>query len=104
MQHEIPTEQARQSTDYLDRTNGGRSFTSSDMGIFRAIVIASALDLYAKTGMRANRAYTPTNMLRAAREITGRTFKRGQYADAAHALREWADARKQMPRDDAVQS
>ena len=86
------------TTDYAERTNNGTSFTGSDVEIFRAIVIAGALDLYAKTGMKANRAYTPSAMLRAAKEITGKTFKRGQYAQAAAALREFADAKKGEPR------
>lgn len=56
----------------------------------RALTIAAALKLYAKTGMKPNRAYTPTNMLRAAEQITGKKFKRGQYLQAADALREYA--------------
>lgn len=60
--------------------------------VFRARTIASALRLYAKTGMKANRAYTPTNMLKAAEAITGTKFKRGQHEQAAQALTEWADA------------
>lgn len=87
-------------SDYLTRTNNGTSFSGSDVGIYRAAVIASALRLYAKTGMQPNRAYTPTAMLAAAREITGKTFKRGQYVAAAEALEAWADARKSEPRRD----
>jgi hypothetical protein len=87
-------------SDYLDRTKNGTSFSGSDIGIYRACVIASALDLYAKTGMRANRAYTPQNMLRAASEITRVPFKRRQYAEAAQALRTWAENRKNEPRVD----
>ena len=59
---------------------------------FRALAIASALDLYARTGMKANRAYTPSNMMRVAKEITGKTFKARDYTGAATALREWCDA------------
>lgn len=61
---------------------------------YRAYVIASALKLYADTGMKANRAYTPTAMLKAANEITGHVYRRGQYNAAAMALIEWADKRK----------
>jgi hypothetical protein len=46
---------------------------------YQAVVVAKALKLYAKTGMKANRAYTPTNMLRTAGNITGKKYKRGQY-------------------------
>lgn len=63
------------------------------VSVYQVLVIASALRLYAKTGMKANRAYTPTAMLAAAKRITGRAFKRGQYVQAADALKAWADAK-----------
>ncbi len=85
-------------TDYLKRTNNGHFFTGSDVNIFRALAIASALDLYAKTGMKVNRAYTPTAMIAAANEMTGHVYRRGQYAAAAMALRELADRMKAAPR------
>ena len=57
---------------------GGTMFSGrAAVGIYRAIVI------------KPNRAYTPTAMLRAAGEITGKTFKRGQYALAIEALEDW---------------
>ena len=75
----------------ISHSTGGSMYAGPDaVATFRAYVIASALDLYAKTGIKANRAYTPTAMLRVAKEITGKTFKRGQYAEAAAAIREWA--------------
>lgn len=58
-----------------------------DVDTYRALVIASALHLYATTGMLANNAYTPKNMIRAASEITGKTFKPRAYIEAANALR-----------------
>ena len=54
---------------------------------YRAVVMANALDLYARTGLKPNRSYTPTAMLAVASEITGLPFKRGQYAEAASAIR-----------------
>ena len=59
----------------------------SDPNVFRAVVIEHALRLYAKTGMKANRMYTPTNMLKAAASMTGFTYKRGQYLQAADDLK-----------------
>lgn len=56
---------------------------------YRAIVIKHGLKMYAACGMQPNRAYTPTRMLAAAGEITGQTFKRGQYAQAIAALEAW---------------
>lgn len=85
-------------SDYLTRTKKGTSFSGSDVNILRAITIAAALDLYAKTGMKANRAYTPSAMLRATEEITGIKFPRGHYGEAAAALRHWADEAKDAPR------
>jgi hypothetical protein len=84
--------------DYLERTNNGRSFSGSDVGIFQAITIASALKLYARTGMKASRAYTPSAMMKAAATITGQTFKARDYMGAADALHAWADAAKAAPR------
>lgn len=70
--------------------------TSYDPNTFRAVVIASALELYAKTGMKANTAYTPKNMLATAGQITGVAYKRGAYMQAAQDLRAWANARKHI--------
>lgn len=58
---------------------------------FQAIVLRSALMLYRKTKIRLNRTATPTAMLRTATQITGKSFKRGQYDEAIAALTEWID-------------
>lgn len=55
---------------------------------FQALIVAQALELYAKTGMKANTAYTPRNMMRTAQHITGLQFKPREYVKAAQALRE----------------
>jgi hypothetical protein len=86
--------------DYTERTRNGTSFSGSDINIFRAIALASALDLYAKTGMKASRLHTPTAMLRAAKTMTGLDFKRGEYREAADALRLLAEGAKGAPRID----
>lgn len=59
-----------------------------DPNTYQRLAIASALEVYAKHKMRVNRAYTPTNMLKTASRLTGKTFKRGEYLKAAAALRE----------------
>lgn len=81
--------------------DGGTTFAGPDaVAVYRAIAISSALRLYARTGIKANRAYTPTAMLRVASEYLGHPFKRGQYAEASEALREWAQkAREGMDVD-----
>ena len=43
----------------------------SGVDTFRAIALRSGLSLYAKTGMKPNRAWTPTKMLKVAGTITG---------------------------------
>ena len=55
---------------------------------FRARVIATALEVYAKTGVKVNKAYTPTAMMKAAQELTGKTFAKRDYLGAAKAIRE----------------
>lgn len=62
----------------------------SDPRRYQALVVAAGLEMYAKYKMQPNRSWTPTRMLQTAASITGKTFKRGQYTDAAVALREWA--------------
>ncbi len=58
--------------------------TPEGMAMYRARAIASALRLHIKTNgqMRVNSAYTPTKVLKAAGEITGKAYKRGQQAIA----------------------
>ena len=55
---------------------------------FQMRVIASALELYARTGMKANSAYTPKNMMHMASVLTGKQFKARDYFGAAAALRQ----------------
>ena len=62
--------------------------------VYRAIVLASGLRLYSKTGMKPNRMWTPTNMLRAAQSITGKRYPRGAYLAAAEDLTAWAHAQR----------
>ena len=72
---------------------GGMSFVGPKaVNTYRATVVASALRLYARTGMKANRAYTPANMMRVAQEIIGQKFKARDYLGAADALKAWATA------------
>lgn len=70
------------------------------MLVFRARVIAGGLKLYAKTGIMPNRAYTPTNMMRAAREILpGMKFKARDYLKAAQELDDFADSLASIARE-----
>lgn len=57
--------------------------------LFRAISLKHGLKLYAKTGMKPNRQWTPSAMMRTAKAITGKTFKPRDYNSAVEALDEW---------------
>lgn len=59
-----------------------------DPQAYQRLVIARALEFYARTGTKVNTAYTPKNMMAAAARLTGKTFKARDYAGAAKALRE----------------
>lgn len=54
----------------------------------QALAVSSALRLYAKTGIKANTAYTPTAMMRVVTQLTGKTFKSRDYLGAAKALKQ----------------
>jgi len=54
----------------------------TDPNLYRALAIAKALKLYDNIGMKVNKAYTPTAMLRSAARITGNNYKRGEYMKA----------------------
>jgi hypothetical protein len=48
------------------------------VNVFQLTVIRSALRLFGKTGIKANRAYTLTNMLAVATEATGKKYPRSR--------------------------
>lgn len=53
---------------------------------FQAAVLKSALQMYVSTGMKAGRAYTPSNMMATAEKITGKKFAKRNYRGAIAAL------------------
>lgn len=65
---------------------GATMFTDESVNVFAMVTIKHAIKLYAKTGMRVNRAYTPTAMKRTAEQMTGKTFKRGDWSGMIVAL------------------
>jgi hypothetical protein len=67
-------------------------FTDSGVRVYQAAAIKSGLKLYANTGMKPNRAWTPSAMLKTASTITGKAYKRGQYAAAIADLDSWIAA------------
>jgi hypothetical protein len=68
------------------------TFTGNNIKRYQALVISKALEFYADTGKRVNRAYSPMAMMRMARNITGNHhLLERDYRGAARALREWAE-------------
>lgn len=64
------------------------TFTGDEVSVFAMITLKGALSLYAKTGMKANRAYTPKNMRLTAEKWTGKKFGARDYAGMIAALDE----------------
>jgi hypothetical protein len=80
---------------YIHAGKGATTFVGPDATqLFACTVVASAMRLYLKTGIKANRSYTPTNMLAKASSITGKTYKRNQLALAADDLDKWCATMK----------
>lgn len=61
---------------------------AAEVQAYQCLVVAKALELYAKTGVQVNRAYTPRRMMETASQLTGQKFRPRQYEAAAAALRE----------------
>lgn len=75
--------------------SGGATFTGPDgVALFRAMALRSALKMYAKCGLKPNRAWTPSVMLQMAAGITGKTYKRGHYEQAVADLHVWIETMK----------
>lgn len=64
------------------------------VGFFVATTLHHGLRLYANTGMKPSRAWTPKAMMAKASEITGKRFRARDYLGAADAVKEWAEAEK----------
>jgi hypothetical protein len=68
--------------------------TTNTVGV-QMLTIAAALEFYHTHKMQVNRTYTPKNMMKMARLLTGRAdLKQRDYLGAARALREAAEARR----------
>lgn len=78
--------------DHIVARNGQcTTFVGADaVAYVRAQTLASALQLYAKHKIVPTRTVTPTKMLTMATGYTGKTYKRGQYQQAADDVAKWA--------------
>ena len=65
--------------------------TPHSIEMYRMIVIRGAIKIYLLTGMKANRKYTPTNMVQQVSQKTGKTYKRGKVGmtEAFNDLEQW---------------
>lgn len=71
-------------------SNQAITFTGkAGVDTYIAVALKTAIRSYARSGLRMNRAWTPTAMLAKASEITGTKFKRGQYQEAIEGLEAW---------------
>jgi len=82
---------------HIELRKGSTTFVGPDATkLFATKMIQSAIDLYLKTGIKVNRAYTPTAMLAAASRTTGKTYPRGKLGleQASADLGLWIEAMK----------
>lgn len=74
------------------RSSGGTSYTGRDaVNLYRAKTLVVALRMYARSGMIPSRNVTPARMLVLASEYTGKTYKRGEHAQAAEDVMTWVN-------------
>lgn len=76
-------------------SNGSTAFVGEDaVKLFQAAAVATALRLYARTGIIMARGAKVSDYLRVAGQFTGKTYKRGQHMQAATDLQVWVDTMK----------
>lgn len=78
----------------IETTQGGTVVTGESVNVFAALAVKSALSLYIKTGMKANRAYTPKNMREFVTRLTGKTYKASELQKAHDDLADLLDETK----------
>jgi hypothetical protein len=82
---------------HIEVGTGHTTFVGEDATrLFAAMTVRNAINLYVKTGLCMNRAYTPTNMRAFVTNITGKRYKRGKaaLAQATLDLTQWIEAMK----------
>lgn len=75
--------------------DGGITFSGPDATLlYTAITLRTSIRLFSNTGIKPTRGYTGPMMLGAATQVTGKAYKRGQYAQAVADLTVWIDNMK----------
>lgn len=84
-----------QQSEIIHHKSGGITLAGPDaVNLYRAITLKQSLLLYHKIKMIPTRGVTPTVMLTMATEYTGKTYKRGQYEQAATDVDVWVQTMK----------
>jgi hypothetical protein len=76
-----------------------QSFTTAhSIEMYRMTVIRTAMKIYLGTGLKANRMYTPANMVQAVAQKTGKQYKRGKngMTEAFNDLEAWLLANRTL--------
>jgi hypothetical protein len=83
-------------TSFVSVGAGGTAFVGEDgVRLFQAMSLRAGLRIYAKTGMKPNRLWTPKAMIALASSITGKAYKgRSRYDQAIADLDVWIAAAK----------
>lgn len=77
--------------------SGGTTFTGKDdVALFSVITLKTAIGMYVRSKMIANRRLTPATMLAMAGEVTGKTYKRTQMQQALDDLTKYVDDAKKV--------
>jgi hypothetical protein len=79
-------------------TTGGFVMTGQGVRVYQALALKHGMELYRKTGLKPNSAWTEHNMLRTATAITRHAYGHGPMAvnDAINDLTVWLEAQKPM--------
>lgn len=82
-------------SEIIHHASGGTTLAGPDaVNLYRALTLASALSLYARTGMKMTRGAGPAQMLAMAKEYTGKAYKRTELLQASVDVKTWADTMK----------
>lgn len=74
--------------------DGGFCLTGDAIPLYQVITLRAAIKLHKACGMIPTRGMTITRMFQSAKNVTGKTYKRGQHDAAIADLTLWIDAAK----------
>jgi hypothetical protein len=96
--HASPTEKPVKASTIANLTPRATSDPAPGRGgtieALRRLMIARGLELHARAEIQPNTAWTPSAMLKSAAAATGKSYRHGQYLEAAADLRRLVDDRR----------